>query len=145
MTDALGDLDPGPLLVPQVDVDRLAGEFGEAAPLLRERFFTGPDDDFRFVHATQVELAEAIDAGGLDGIPEPERAGVNRRLLDLAADALLVRVDDGFQPRISWDATERYRRLSPTSSGGWTRWPRTSSIAATTASGRSTGGARSPR
>ncbi len=113
VTDALGDHDPGPLLVPQVDVDRLAGEFGEAAPLLRERFFTGPDDDLRFVHATQVELAEAIDAGGLDGIAAPERAGVKRRLLDLAADALLVRVDDGFQPRISWDATERYRRLSP--------------------------------
>ena len=109
---ALGDLDPELLLHPLVDLDRMVAEFGDAAAILRKRFFSGPDDELRFVHPNQVELTAAIDDGGLDGIPAQERGGVERGLLDLAADAVLLRVGDGYQPRISWEATERYRRMT---------------------------------
>ncbi len=34
-------------------------------------------------------------------------------MLDAAAEVLLVEVDGGYQPRISWEATEPYQRLTP--------------------------------
>ena len=110
---ALGGVDFESLLQPAVDAPMLVEAFGDSAPLIRERFFTGPDHDLRFTAHSQRALLDTIDRGGLDGLPVEERPVMRRRLLDLAAGAVLLRVGDGYQPRISWDATVRYRRMPP--------------------------------
>lgn len=110
---ALGAVDLAELLRPAIDAAMLEAVFAEAAPLLRQRFFTGSDADLRFTAGGQRELLDAIDGGGLDGIAVDARPAIGRHLLDLAAGAILLRVDDGYQPRISWHATERYRRMAP--------------------------------
>ncbi|MBA2336216.1 MAG: 4-alpha-glucanotransferase [Acidimicrobiia bacterium] len=110
---ALGEVDLDRLLRPAIDVAMLKEVFAEAAPLLCQRFFTGTGDDLRLAVGGQRDLLDAIDGGALDGIAVDARPSIGRHLLDLAAGAILLRVGDGYQPRISWDATERYRRMTP--------------------------------
>ncbi|MDQ3782959.1 MAG: 4-alpha-glucanotransferase [Actinomycetota bacterium] len=110
---ALGEVDLDRLLRPAIDATMLEEVFAEAATLVRQRLFTGTDDELCFTADGQRELLDAIDGGGLDGIAVNVRPAIGRHLLDLAADAVLLRVGDGYQPRISWDATVRYQRMSP--------------------------------
>lgn len=109
----LGDVDVSVLTRPAVDADLLAARFGRRADLVRERFFVGEDDDLRLAPGrdTQRLIVETIDGGALDGIPLDERPTIARTLLDIAADGLLLEAGDGYHPRISWAATEGYRRM----------------------------------
>jgi 4-alpha-glucanotransferase len=96
---------------PMIDVAVLERRFGPLHVSIRERCFTGPDGDLRFVDefADQRAIAAASQAGTFDHLGD--RAHITRHLLDLRADAPLMARDDGFAPRISWHATEAYQRL----------------------------------
>ncbi len=108
---ALPDADIDWLCRPMVDVEVVRGRFGTAHEAIRARCFTGPDGDLRFIDEfpDQRSILAASEAGAFDEIAD--RAATTRHLLDLRADAPLMVRDNGYAPRISWKATEAYRRL----------------------------------
>ncbi len=107
----LPQADLGWLIRPMIDLDVLHRRFGDQAPSVRERCFTGEDGDLRFrpTFSNQRAVADASIAGAFDGLGN--RSTVTRHLLDLRADAPLMEVEGGYHPRISWQATEAYQRL----------------------------------
>lgn len=111
---ALGDVDLGRLVRPLIDPASLEARFGAHAALVRAEFFEQVDDLLGLVSGstTQRRIMAAFDHGALAALPEEDRGVVRRALLDAAAEVLLVEVDGGYQPRISWEATEPYHRLA---------------------------------
>lgn len=110
---ALGVVDVGRLTQPWVDRIEIKERFAEHGPAVLARFFTGPEASLELAAdvATQREILSAFAAGALPELEGTVRADVERALLDVAADVLLIRVDDGYAPRISWQETGHYRRL----------------------------------
>lgn len=106
---ALGDVDIEDLLVPLADMELLGEKFGDEAQRVRDRYFGGTDDTLRLVPsmATQRQILDHFglrDAGDADPLV--------RGLLDVATEVLLIEVDNGYQPRIEWQATRHYHRLA---------------------------------
>ncbi|MDH3682645.1 MAG: 4-alpha-glucanotransferase, partial [Acidimicrobiia bacterium] len=101
------------LLRPTVDAARLTTRFGEHAEAVRARFFDGEEEDLCFPAAlkTQRDIDAAFRSGALAELGEAARLDVRRGLLDIAADVMLLEVEDGYHPRIAWSRTETYRRL----------------------------------
>ena len=112
---ALGEVDVARLVRPMIDEAGLESRFGGFAATVRSRFFLMRDGllELKPTVATQRAIMHAFSDGVLDVLPEEDLAGVRRALLDVAAEVLLVEVGGGYQPRISWESTEHYRRLSP--------------------------------
>ncbi|MCP3975103.1 MAG: 4-alpha-glucanotransferase [bacterium] len=110
---ALGRVDLDTLTEPRVDRIEITEKFGVNAPAVLARFFPGPSVSPEFAPdvATQRMIRAAFADGALPDVVGSERTAMERSLLDMAADVLLVRVDDGFAPRISWQETGHYRRL----------------------------------
>ncbi len=110
---ALGPIDVGQLIRPLATEELLAG-FGEHADRVRTGLFLSTPQGLMLMPgvATQRRILRAFDLGILEDIEDPERLEIRRKLLDIAADVLLLEVGDGYQPRISWQDTEHYRRLS---------------------------------
>lgn len=111
---ALDDVDLGRLMRPLIDPADLEARFGAHAALVRSEFLEEVDGLLGLVSgaATQRRIMEAFDRGALAALPREDRSAVRRALLDAAAEVLLVDVDGGYQPRISWEATEPYHRLT---------------------------------
>jgi 4-alpha-glucanotransferase len=111
---ALGDVDLDELVRPRIDPANLAARFGGHAAAVRAEFFEEHDGLLGLVSgaATQRRILEAFAQGALDGLSEAERHAICRALLDAAAEVLLIEIDGGYQPRISWNTTEPYRRLT---------------------------------
>jgi 4-alpha-glucanotransferase len=111
---ALGDVDLGRLVRPLIDPAGLEARFAAHAGLVRAEFFEETDGLLGLGSdaATQRRIMEAFDRGALAALPQEDRDVVRRALLDVAAEVLLVAVDGGYQPRISWEATEHYHRLT---------------------------------
>ncbi|NND85230.1 MAG: 4-alpha-glucanotransferase, partial [Acidimicrobiia bacterium] len=108
---ALPNADIDWLCRPEVDAPVLERRFGSVHQAIREQCFTGSDTDLRFSveFPDQRSIVAASEAGAFDHLGD--RASITRHLLDLRADAPLMAREDGFAPRISWHATEAYRRL----------------------------------
>jgi 4-alpha-glucanotransferase len=112
---ALGDIPVDRLLRPTVDVELLETRFGEDAEQVRARCFSGPDDDLVLSGGptTQQEVVAAFAGGAFGRLADTTRADIRRGLLDIVADVMLMEVEGGYHPRISWEATETYRRMPP--------------------------------
>jgi 4-alpha-glucanotransferase len=112
LREPLGEQSLDRLLRPTVDTTRLTARFGGHAEAVRARFFEGEETDLRFpaALATQRDIDAAFRSGALGELGEA-RLDVRRGLLDIAADVMLLEVEDGYHPRIEWDRTETYRRL----------------------------------
>ncbi len=111
---AIGTVDIDDLTRPVTTALQLERLFGRHHETIRRSLFAADGDDLRLVPgvATQRLVLRAFEHGLLSDLTEPERASVCRGLLDIAADVLLLRVGGGLSPRISWQHTEHYRRLS---------------------------------
>jgi 4-alpha-glucanotransferase len=100
---------------PAVAEDALPRLFGAHADRVRSGFFSAGERGLRLMPgvADQRRILTAFDNGILADLPDDQRTRIRRGLLDVAADVLLLEVGDGYQPRISWQDTEHYRRLTP--------------------------------
>ncbi len=118
---AIGTVDIDDLTRPVTTAAHLERVFGRHHETIRRALFSAGEDDLRLVPgvATQRLILRAFDHGLLSDLAEAERAGVCRGLLDIAGDVLLLRDESGFSPRISWQDTEHYRRLSPEQQRGF--------------------------
>ncbi len=96
----------GHLRDPVIDDQVLRDRFGVLTDDVRAACFEGPATGLRFkdAFADQVSIRDGFDDLGL-----PDEA--LRDLLDLRAEVLLLPVEGGDHPRISWGDTEAYRRL----------------------------------
>lgn len=112
---ALGEVDIDALVSPLTTEESLEERFGDHAERVGSSFFSASEDGLRLLPglSTQRRILKAFANGLLDDLPEDQRKAVKRSLLDVAADVLLLEVDGGYEPRISWTATEHYARLSP--------------------------------
>ncbi len=112
---AIGDVDIAALLRPLTTAQALEEKFGPHSERVRSGFFSAFGSGLTLLPGvrTQRRLLNAFDKGLLDDLPSTERSAIRRGLLDIAADVLLLDVDGGYQPRISWETTEHYRRLTP--------------------------------
>ncbi len=108
----LGPVDLEPLTKPLASEATLE-RFGEHATRIRDGFFLAKPHGLALMPgvATQRRILRAFELGILDDLDEGERLHVRRTLLDVAADVLLLEVAGGYEPRISWQDTEHYRRL----------------------------------
>jgi len=113
--DAIGDVDVARLATPVIDAAGLEDRFGSHAAAIRPLFVAVEDGILEPVPdiATQRQILLRFEDGAFAELPETERSALQRALLDAVAEVLLVEVDGGYQPRISWENTEHYRRLSP--------------------------------
>ncbi len=112
---ALGGADIAELMRPPLGADELAARFGEHAGAVASRFFvpapaeSGPGGRV----ASQEEIRDAFAAGAFAELSDPERADLERRLLDHLLDVLLIEVAGGYAPAIAWEETTHYRLLGP--------------------------------
>lgn len=112
---ALGPIDLEVLLAPMTTTEAVRLRFGDHAEAVRRRFLDTDDAIVRLRPPVvdQLRIIEAFESGALAEIPHEERTRIERSLLDIAADVLLVRVGTGYQPRITWEATTAYKLLPP--------------------------------
>ncbi len=114
LVDTLGDGQLDRLLRPTIDDAVLAAKFGTHAGMVRSTCLVGTGHDLRLApgFTTQRDIVTAFETGAFSDVDDADRLRLERGLLDIAADVMMMEVDGGYHPRISWDATETYRRMS---------------------------------
>lgn len=97
---------------PLVDRNVLQRRFGGFADEVLDRCFTDGKIGLSFLPdlAGQRDILAMSRSGGLDGLGN--RDTVTRHLLDLRADVTLLEIEGEYHPRVSWQATETYQRLT---------------------------------
>jgi 4-alpha-glucanotransferase len=109
----LGKPDLEALTQPFIDEAVVADRFGEYAAVVAERFFAKWGKRLRFAGelGSQRAIRAAFTAGVLGQLDEATRSRLERELLDLAADTLLLEIEGGYSPAIAWRDSEHYRQL----------------------------------
>lgn len=111
VAEAVAPADPEELTRPWSDAE-VASIFGEHSGAIVDEFLRPHGDGWAL--RPEYISQEAVRRGWEGFVPDlaaAERAVLERALLDIAADVLLLPVEEGYFPRISWRDTSHYRGL----------------------------------